>query len=463
MLNVLENCLVSPPPATVGDRSLPLTFFDSVWLLFFPIHQVYFYEFPHPKSYFLETIVPKLKHSLSVTLQHFCPFAGKLIVFPNPTRSSKGKNPEIRYVEGDSVTLTFAECDLDNFNDLTGNHPRECHKFYPLVPKLGQTSKVSDYITIPLFSVQVTLFPNTGIAIGLTNHHCLCDATTRFNFLKTWTSIAKHCTDDISLANGDLPVYERVIKYPEDLDEIYLNQPGIEVIDDGYQLPHLVGETDKVRATLVLTQTHVNRLKKWLHTQLPTVEYVSSFSVACAFVWSCIAKARAAEEKSEDDDGLERFICAVDWRSRMDPPLPQNYFGNCVGPCFSAPVKTSLLASNKGFLTAAQVFGKALSETLKNKDVINDAYTWLERVYDPVPTIGVSGSPKVKIYEVDFGWGKPKKHETPSLDYNGSISVNACKDSPGDIEIGICLPAKQMNEFISISKDELESSFDDQD
>ncbi|KAF5755922.1 putative transferase [Helianthus annuus] len=75
-----------------------------------------------------------------------------------------------------------------------------------------------------------------------------------------------------------------------------------------------------------------------------------------------------------------------------------------------------------------------------------------------MPTIGVSGTPKIKIYNVDFGWGKPKKHETPSIDYNGSISVNTCKDSPADIEIGISLPAKQLDAFIFISRDELDST-----
>ncbi|KAI7746709.1 hypothetical protein M8C21_003376 [Ambrosia artemisiifolia] len=463
MLTILENCRISPPPSTVGDKSLPLTFFDAVWLLFFPIHQVFFYEFPHPTSYFLETIVPKLKHSLSITLQHFFPFAGNLIVYPNPSRSPNGKRPEIRYVEGDSVALTFAECNLD-FDDLTGNHPRECHKFYPLVPLLGQPSKVSDYVTIPLFSVQVTSFPNKGIAIGLTNHHCLCDATTRINFLNAWTSIAKHGMDELFVASGCLPFYDRVIKYPESLDESYFNQPGIETIDEGYKLPQLVGETDKARATLVLTQAHINRLKKWLATQVPTLEYVSSFSVACAYVWSCIAKSRAQISGQTGDDDVERFICAVDWRSRTHPPLPQTYFGNCVGPCFCPPTKTKLLAGNKGFLTAAEVFGKALSETIKNKDaLINDAHTWLEKVHNPIPTIGVSGTPKIKIYDVDFGWGKPKKHETPSIDYNGSISVIACKDSAVDIEIGISLPANQMDAFISISKEELESIFYEQD
>ncbi|KAM0049252.1 putative anthocyanin 6''-O-malonyltransferase [Helianthus debilis subsp. tardiflorus] len=264
MLNVLEKCRISPPPAAIGDRSLPLTFFDSAWLLFFPIHQVFFYEFPDPTSYFLETIVPKLKHSLSITLQHFFPFAGNLIVFPNPNRSPNGKTPEIRHVEG--------------------------------------------------------------------------------------------------------------------------------------------------------------------------------------------------------EDDLERFLCVVDWRSRIHPPLPQTYFGNCVGPCICTPTKSTLLASNTGFRTAAEVLGKALSETIKNKDALmKDAETWLEIAYERVPTIGVSGTPKFRVYDVDFGWGKAKKHETPSIDYNGSISVNACRDSPADIEIGISLPAKQLDAFISISRVELESNFYEQD
>lgn len=462
MLTVLENCRISPPPATVGERSLPLTFFDTIWLLFFPIQQVFFYEFPHSKQHFIQTIIPKLKHSLSITLQHFFPFASNLIVFPKPNHSIVARNPEIRHVEGDSVAVTFAESALD-FNDLTGNHPRECNKFYPLVPLLPHSTKVADHVSIPLFSVQVTLFENSGFSIGLTNHHTLCDASTRFNFLKAWTSIARNGSDELFLSSGSLPLYDRVIKYPTTLDEIHLNQPGIETIEEGYQPPQLDSHTDKVRATIVLTQTHINRLKKWLRTQQPNLEYVSSFSVACAFVWSCIAKSveHIGDKKGEDD--VERFVCAVDWRSRFDPPIPQTYFGNCVGACITPTTKSTLLVNKKGFLVAAELFGKALSETIKNKDgMLKEAETWLKRASEPVPSVGVSGTPKIKIYDVDFGWGKPKKHETVSLDYNRSISVNACKESSTDIEIGLSLPAKQMHAFITIFEDELEATFSEQ-
>ncbi|MFS8023820.1 putative transferase [Helianthus anomalus] len=71
--------------------------------------------------------------------------------------------------------------------------------------------------------------------------------------------------------------------------------------------------------------------------------------------------------------------------------------------------------------------------------------------------MGVAGTPKINVYDVDFGWGKPEKYETVSLDYNDSISVNASKESSEDLEIGLCLPAKQMDAFISISGNEIES------
>ncbi|KAL7614995.1 hypothetical protein Lser_V15G05975 [Lactuca serriola] len=454
MLTVLENSRVSPPPATVGDRTLPLTFFDMIWIPFFPIHQVFFYEFRHSREDFLEKVVPNLKHSLSITLQHFFPFAGNLILFPEPNSERK---PEIRHVEGDSVSVTFVECDLD-FNDLTGYHPRNCDMFYPLVPLLGRATKVSDYLTVPLFSVQVTLFPNSGISIGLTNHHSLCDASTRYNFLKAWSSIAKHGTDEFFLANKSLPFYERVIKYPSSLDELCLNIPGIPAITMEYQPPHLVSPTDKVRTTIVLTQEHINRLKKWVSTQLPTLEYVSSFSVACAYMWRCMAKSHVLIGERNGDDDLERFVCAVDWRSRLDPPVPQTYFGNCVGASITPTVKSTILAGDNGFFTAAELFGKALSETLKKKNgVIVDGETVIKTAFLPIPGLSVSGTPRTKIYDVDFGWGKPKKHETISIDYNSSISVNASKESHADIEIGVSLPAKQLDAFLSIFSEELES------
>lgn len=462
MSTVVEDCRISPPPATVGERTLPLTFFDIMWLLHFPIHQLFFYEFPHSKPHFIQTIVPILKHSLSITLQYYFPFASNLIVFPNQNHSNFAKKPEIRHVEGDSVALTIAESGLD-FDDLVGNHPRACDKFYPLVPPLGRVAKVSNFLAIPLFAVQVTFFENRGISIGITNHHVLCDASTKFDFLKAWSSIARHGTDELFLAKGYLPSYDRTIKYPDSVDEFFMNQRGVETLNQEFQPPELSGLPSKVRATFILTKEKINSVKKWVLAELPTLAYVSSFSVACGYVWSCIAKSRTEIQERKSEDELERFVCQANFRSRMDPPVPETYFGNCVGPC-TAITKTMMLSSKKGFLIAVESIGKAISETIKNKDgVLKNAELWFEMQFKTPAKIsakiGVAGTPKLKIYDIDFGWGKPKKYETISIDSNGSISINACKESPEDLEISLSLPAKQMDAFLTIFNNGLEDLY----
>ncbi|KAJ0668112.1 putative anthocyanin 6''-O-malonyltransferase [Helianthus annuus] len=442
ILTVLEQSHVSPPAATVGDRLLPLTYFDFFWLTQPPIHYLFFYEMPNTQTQFIETIKPNLKHSLSITLQHFFPFSGNLIVFPTST-----KTPEIRYAEGDSVTVTFAECNLD-FNELTGNHPRDCDMFYHLTPLLGKVDKTSDFTKIPLFSVQVTLFPNSGISIGMTNHHCLGDASTRFCFLKAWTSIARFGSDESFLANGTLPLYDRVAANPK-LEESYLKFAKVETFKD-YEPPKLCGPTDNVRATFILPRTVLNRLKSLVSTQQPTLAYVSSFTVACAYMWSCMAKTR--------EDGWQMFGFTIDCRGRMNPAVPAAYFGNCVGWCM-AMEEAKLLTGKEGFVNAAKLIGESLHETLTDKDgIIKDISSFEHLFSNGIPTtmMGVAGTPKLKFYDMDFGWGKPKKIETVSIDYSDSISMNASKEKSEDLEIGVSLPTTQMQSFVSIFEDGLE-------
>ncbi|PWA42279.1 Chloramphenicol acetyltransferase-like domain-containing protein [Artemisia annua] len=434
ILTVIEKSQVSPPPATVAAKSLPLNYLDFFWLRAPPVHNLFFYELPLTKTKFLETIVPSLKNSLSITLQHFFPFVGNLFIYPNP------KKPEIRYVEGDFVAVTFAECNLD-FDDLTGNHPRDCDKFYHLIPLLGQPEKTSDYTKFPAFAVQVTFFPNCGFSIGLTNLHTLGDASTRFWFLKAWISIARSGTDESFLSNGTLPVYDRVEENPIAADGL-LKFVKYETLKEDYEHQTLSGPTDKVRATFVLTRNVLNQLKKSVSTELPTLAYVSSFTVACAYVWSNIA--------TSHNDDLQMFAFSIDCRARLNPPVPATYFGNCLSGCWASE-KTTMLTGKEGFINAAKLVGESLHKTLTNKKgVMLDLESMSDLFADGVAStmIGVAGTPKLKFYDIDFGWGKPKKVETVSLDYNCSISMNACKESYDDLEIGVSLPAAEMKTFI---------------
>lgn len=202
---ILEQCGVRPPPDTVAVKSLPLNFFDLIWLTFHPLGRVMFFEFQHSTTHFTQNIVPKLKSSLSLALQHFTPLAGKL---STPSSAKCITDFQIRYVDADSVSVTFAECGGDHdLSQYCGNHARDANVLKPLVPRLPSGDTCVDACgesccVAPVFAVQVTVFPNRAICIGMTNSHVVADGRTMFNFVRAWASIAKQV--NISDAKHDV-------------------------------------------------------------------------------------------------------------------------------------------------------------------------------------------------------------------------------------------------------------------
>ncbi|GFY86957.1 hypothetical protein Acr_05g0005960 [Actinidia rufa] len=130
-VKVLDVCRVAPPPLSLDSttpKSLPLTFFDMVLLKFPPTQRLYFYETSHPTTTFLEVVVPKLRHSLSLTLQHYVPLAGNVTWTPDYSKLI------IKYVEGDAVSLTIAESEVDFYSlslVTTFAKPKISILFYP--------------------------------------------------------------------------------------------------------------------------------------------------------------------------------------------------------------------------------------------------------------------------------------------------------------------------------------------
>ncbi|PON31539.1 Transferase, partial [Trema orientale] len=97
-VKIVDVCMVAPSPAATPDHScstLPLTFYDLQMLRSPLIQRLYCYQNSKTTSFF-DSILPKLIHSLSHTLQHFLPLAGNLTW---PRNSNK---PVVVYVEGDA-------------------------------------------------------------------------------------------------------------------------------------------------------------------------------------------------------------------------------------------------------------------------------------------------------------------------------------------------------------------------
>ncbi|KAL7128001.1 hypothetical protein ABFS83_14G286800 [Erythranthe nasuta] len=166
---VLEECKINPPAeSSPPEFVLPIVFFDMVWYDFPANQSVLFFDLPEPcstKPYFLETLVPDLKSSLSLTLREFLPLAGKIVHPLTP-----GDKPILRYESGDSVSFNVCESGAD-FSELVGNHPRNCDDFYAFVPNLPPANRSEKSICCPVLALQVTLFPGHGFCIGFVTHH----------------------------------------------------------------------------------------------------------------------------------------------------------------------------------------------------------------------------------------------------------------------------------------------------
>lgn len=201
--SIVERCQVAPSSGAPAELLLPLVYSDIVFLSQNPIELVLFYNLPCTQSQFLDNIAPKLKHSLSLTLKHFSPLAGH-IFFP----LTSGTMPVSHYVNGDSVSLTVALSDAD-FNHHSGNHSRDSDQLRDFVAPFPPPDYLSDFIKFSVAAFQVTLFPNQGIGIGITQHHAIGDGSTAVHFINMWASIAKLNGDLHLLASKSLPFYDR--------------------------------------------------------------------------------------------------------------------------------------------------------------------------------------------------------------------------------------------------------------
>uniref|UniRef100_A0A7N0V9A5 Uncharacterized protein n=1 Tax=Kalanchoe fedtschenkoi TaxID=63787 RepID=A0A7N0V9A5_KALFE len=195
-MKVVERHSVAPPPGSVPSTTLPLSFLDILWLVVKPVQRTFLYRLPSLSTpHFLQNILPNLKHSLSLALLHFFPVAVSIVFHWD----QPGSRPYIHYEEGYSVALTVGESDKDF--DLLVNRDGEMIDdaiLRELVPCLSAADQV------PLFAVQMTVFPSRGICVGIAYKHALGDGRSVMNFMNTWSSICRS-----SGALPPLPVLDR--------------------------------------------------------------------------------------------------------------------------------------------------------------------------------------------------------------------------------------------------------------
>ncbi|CAH8335845.1 unnamed protein product [Eruca vesicaria subsp. sativa] len=254
-LKVIKVSRVSPATDSIAPLILPLTFFDLMWLNFYPVERVTFYrhtELSHDSFYSL--ILPKLEESLRLALSHFLPLSGHLKWDPQVPK------PHIFIFPQDIVSLTVAETTDADFSRVSGKGLRHQTELRPLVPKLPVSSD-----SLAILALQITLFPDQGFCIGISVNHAAVDGETLVKFLKTWAHICKY---GVIPQDFHLPVLldRTVINLPAELERKILEFPpyngsvrpacSFELLRlSGYKAKTFLGENGFVNGVNILSDS----------------------------------------------------------------------------------------------------------------------------------------------------------------------------------------------------------------
>ncbi|KAM7265421.1 hypothetical protein ACFE04_003104 [Oxalis oulophora] len=453
-MKIVEVTQVSPIPLLPVDNahqiqnSLPLTCFDFIWIKFPPVERVFFYEFTASSIHFNTIVLPRLKQSLALALSYYRPLASHLCWDQHDPK------PYILCAPTDSVSVIVAESNPDNFDKLSRKenivNAIELRSYAPSLQITDQTATV--------ISVQITFFPGSGFSIGFAAHHGILDGKSAAMFIKSWAYLCRNLEQENEnspkLPHHMAPFFDRsVIKDPTDkIAMLYLNRwliaakknPGanpqsMKVLERGGAISE-----NHVRATFELSKQDISTLRGKVKSKskCDDVLHLSSFVLTYAHAIVCFVKTKAAEINNEKVN----FIFAADFRNRLVPPVPANYFGNCIGSDKMMVIEAKDVVGDEGLVIVAKTISDAVTnlgkyEYYERAEEVHSSFSKLES--SPFGLIGVAGSPKLEVYSVDFGWGRPRKVDVVSIDKGHNFSLAESRDQSGGMEIGFVMKTQE--------------------
>ncbi|KAL2892295.1 hypothetical protein RDABS01_008204 [Bienertia sinuspersici] len=387
----------------------------------------------------IATFLEKLKDSLSKTLVYFYPLAGQLA-----TQIDEDQHTSLIFIDCEKGSgARFIHATLDMIVDDIVS-PIDV----PIIVKSFFDHHMAvnhDGHTRPLLSVQVTELVD-GFFIGCSMNHAVVDGTSYWNFWNIWSEI--HQQQSIT---SNLPVHDRWFSEGYG-PKISLPFTHTDEFIRRYEAPEL-----RKRFFHFSSET-ISRLKMKANMEVEeTDKEISSLQALSALVWRCITRARRLA-------GDEKTICTMDanLRQRLDPQLPQGYFGNSIWVAKAAASADEVLEHSLGW--TAQLLQKAVSE-LTDKTLRGVFEAWMKspfvyqigEFFEPNSTV-IGSSPRFNMYGNDFGVGAPVAVRSGYANkIPGKVTTYQGSKGGGSIDLEICLPPDTMSalesdeEFIALA------------
>ncbi|ONK60746.1 uncharacterized protein A4U43_C08F22120 [Asparagus officinalis] len=135
----------------------------------------------------------------------------------------------------------------------------------------------------------------------------------------------------------------------------------------------------------------------------------------------------------------------MDCRARLNPPVSDDYLGNCV-LAVMAKCMAGELTGEQGLVKACTSIRKSIDQVSKDplsgyEDQIADFKSL------PIEShVNATASPRFRVYEADFGWGAPDRFESVSMNLNGEFALVGGREE-GTVQVSVQLDEGRMEKF----------------
>nr|GMC94244.1 uncharacterized acetyltransferase At3g50280-like [Ipomoea batatas] len=410
---------------------------------------------PFPLSDFISL----LKSTLSQTLTHFPPLAGRLVT------DSDG----YVYITCNDAGVNFAHAAATHVlvRDIIGSVdvPEVVRGFF----QFDRTVSYQGHF-LPILAVQVTELAD-GVFVGCSVNHAVTDGTSFWNFFNTFAEVTRGV--------------KRITRTPDLSRESFLISPAVLELPDGG--PKVTFNVDAPlrerilsfsRESILKLKAHTNNQKWGVDGEIDAVEFmgkqkndplktvdanvtplirirtpakngtaataeISSFQSLCALLWRAVTRARKLPSSK-----TTTFRMAVNCRHRLEPKLNPLYFGNAIQSIPTYATAGDVLSHDLRWCA------EQLNKNVKAHDdatVKNYIGNW-ERDPRCFPLgnfdgamITMGSSPRFPMYDNDFGWGRPIAVRSGRANkFDGKISAFPGRDGAGTVDLEVVLAPETM-------------------
>ncbi|CAK7325820.1 unnamed protein product [Dovyalis caffra] len=426
--------------------------------------------FTRPPTLSIDSLISHLKKSLSQTLSHFAPLAGRFNTDSNGYVRITCNDAGVDFIHATATNYSIQDI-------LYPLHVPDCIRgFFAFESTVSYQGHYK-----PILAVQVTELAD-GIFIGCSMNHSVTDGTSFWNFFNTFAEVSrgiKKISRQPDFSRNSILISEAVLKVPQGgpqatFDE---NEPLSERIfsfsreailklksrvnnkkwcqnsDTNIDIAELMGKQsndtlfqihENGKMTAILESWFKNAVSKPQETEsnLSMVE-ISSFQSLCALLWRAVTRARKLNPSKSTT-----FRMAVNCRHRLSPKLDPLYFGNAIqsvptyasaGDVVSRDLRWCAEQLNKN---VAAHNDEMIRRFVKNWES-NPRCFPLGNVDGASMTMG--SSPRFPMYDNDFGWGRPLAVRSGKANkFDGKISAFPGREGNGTVDLEVVLAPETM-------------------